>query len=114
MAALFLKSMLGAVAVLLIALLAQSKSFFISGLVPLFPTFALLAHYIIGTERGTGDLRTTALFGLFSLIPYAVYLLAVYYFSYTCSLAWTLAGATMLWLLAALLLLVCWVQYYPT
>lgn len=40
MAALFFKCLLGALAVLIIALLSKTKSFFISGLVPLFPTFA--------------------------------------------------------------------------
>ncbi|MBC5850276.1 GlpM family protein [Vibrio metschnikovii] len=74
MLALFLKCLLGAVAVLIIALLSKSKSFFIAGLVPLFPTFALIAHYIIGSERTMADLRITALFGLYSLIPYAAYL----------------------------------------
>ncbi len=81
MVALFFKCLLGAFAVLLIALLSKSKSFFISGLVPLFPTFALIAHYIVGTERTMDELRVTALFGLYSLIPYGAYLLSVYYFS---------------------------------
>ena len=63
MVALFFKCLLGAFAVLLIALLSKSKSFYISGLVPLFPTFALIAHYIVGTERTMADLRITALFG---------------------------------------------------
>jgi uncharacterized membrane protein (GlpM family) len=51
MISLFLKCLLGAVAVLAIALLSKSRSFFIAGLVPLFPTFALIAHYVVGTER---------------------------------------------------------------
>lgn len=55
MAALFFKCLLGALAVLIIALLSKTKSFFISGLVPLFPTFALIAHYIVGTERTMED-----------------------------------------------------------
>jgi membrane protein GlpM len=76
MLSLIAKSLLGALAVLLIALLSKSKTFFIAGLVPLFPTFALIAHYIVGTERSAPDLRTTALFGLWSLLPYAVYLLS--------------------------------------
>jgi membrane protein GlpM len=37
--------------------------------VPLFPTFALIAHYIVGTERSGADLQKTALFGLWSLFP---------------------------------------------
>ncbi|MDV2858708.1 MULTISPECIES: GlpM family protein [Oceanimonas] len=112
MLSLFLKSLLGALAVLLIALLSRSKSFFIAGLVPLFPTFALIAHYLVGTERTMADLRVTALFGLYSLLPYAAYLLAVYWFSYRFSLFTTLAGATLVWGLGAAGLLLGWMKYY--
>ena len=104
MVAIFFKCFLGAFAVLLIALLSKSKSFYISGLVPLFPTFALIAHYIIGTERTMADLRVTALFGLYSLIPYAAYLIAVYYFSYKYKLVWTFF---------ACLLLMGWTKFSP-
>ncbi|GAB3672564.1 GlpM family protein [Salinisphaera aquimarina] len=114
MVALFLKCLLGAAAVLLIALLSKSKSFFVSGLVPLFPTFALIAHYIVGTERSMEDLRTTALFGLYSLVPYAAYLMAVYYCSYKFNLVWTLSMATVVWLLFAFLLLAGWTRFHPT
>lgn len=37
-------------AVALIALLSRSRNFFIAGLAPLFPTFALIAHYIVGSK----------------------------------------------------------------
>ncbi|WP_447529457.1 MULTISPECIES: GlpM family protein [unclassified Vreelandella] len=110
--ALLLKCLLGALAVLLIALLSRTKSFFIAGLVPLFPTFALIAHYIVGSERGMADLRTTALFGLCSLIPYAAYLVAIYYVSYRLTLTGTLTVATLVWLLFALLLLWGWTRFY--
>ncbi len=112
MISLFLKCLLGALAVLLIALLSKSRSFFISGLVPLFPTFALIAHYIVGTERTMADLRVTALFGLYSLIPYAAYLIAVYFFSYKYNLTWTLSLASAVWVAVALLLLVGWTRIY--
>ncbi|MDK2614099.1 GlpM family protein, partial [Vibrio vulnificus] len=79
MISLFLKSLLGAVAVVIIALLSKSKNFYIAGLVPLFPAFALIAHFIVGSERSMEELRQTALFGLWSLLPYAAYLAAVYY-----------------------------------
>ena len=110
---LLLKCLLGAVAVLIIALLSKSRSFFIAGLVPLFPTFALIAHYIVGTERSAADLRTTALFGLWSLVPYAIYLLAVYYLSTRLSLAPTLVLATIAWTVGAIILLVAWSKAYP-
>ena len=113
MISLFLKCMLGAVAVLIIALLSRSKSFFVAGLVPLFPTFALIAHYIVGTERSAADLRTTALFGLWSLIPYAIYLFAVYWLSIRFALATTLLLATVAWTLGAIILLAAWFKAYP-
>ncbi len=112
MTGLFLKSLLGAAAVLIIALLSRSKSFYIAGLVPLFPTFALIAHAIVGAERGQADLRTTALFGLWSLIPYAVYLLAVYWLSTRLALAPTLITATLAWVVAAAALLFVWMRVY--
>ncbi|MCA2017285.1 GlpM family protein [Vibrio tritonius] len=112
MVALFAKCSLGALAVLLIALLSKSKSFYISGLVPLFPTFALIAHYIVGSERTMEELRSTVLFGLYSLLPYAAYLVAVYYFSYRYNLMWTLTLATLVWGAFAAVLLVGWTKWY--
>ncbi|ELV8765148.1 GlpM family protein [Vibrio vulnificus] len=110
MISLFLKSLLGAAAVVIIALLSKSKNFYIAGLVPLFPTFALIAHFIVGSERSMEDLRQTALFGLWSLLPYAAYLAAVYYFSYRFSLVTTLSAATVIWLMAASLLIAAWTK----
>jgi len=108
-----LKCLLDAAAVLLIALLSRSRSFYIAGLVPLFPTFALIAHAIVGAERGSQDLRTTALFGLWSLAPYAVYLAAVYWLAGRLPLAATLGLATLAWVLAAALLLLAWGRLGP-
>ncbi|MCL7714241.1 GlpM family protein [Stenotrophomonas mori] len=113
MLSLFLKSLLGALAVLLIALLARSKSFFIAGLVPLFPTFALIAHYIVGSERSGGDLQKTALFGLWSLFPYAGYLAVVYVGSVRWPLAVTLGAATAVWLLMAVAMILLWGRLHP-
>ena len=110
---LFLKSLLGALAVLAIALLARSKSFFIAGLVPLFPTFALIAHYIVGSQRTGADLQKTALFGLWSLFPYAGYLVAVYFGSVRWPLVVTLGVATAVWVLLALAMIVLWARLHP-
>ncbi|MCM0080340.1 GlpM family protein [Geomonas sp. Red32] len=108
MPSLILKCVLGALAVLVIALFSRSRNFFIAGLVPLFPTFTLIAHGIVGSERPPADLRATALFGLWSLAPYAVYLLVVYWLSVRASLAATLLLATCAWTGAATVLLVVW------
>ena len=111
--ALLLKCLLGAAAVLVIALLSRTRSFYVAGLVPLFPTFALIAHYIVGSERGVQDLRTTALFGLWSLAPYAVYLLCVYGLAGRLSLWPTLLGATLAWFACAAVLLLAWQRWMP-
>ena len=113
MLSLFLKSLLGATAVLIIALLSKTSNFFVAGLVPLFPTFALIAHYIVGSERSAADLRATALFGLWSLIPYALYLLIVYWLSVRASLTTTLLLATAGWTIAAAILLFAWTRVFP-
>ena len=78
MLSLFLKCSIGAAVVLLISILSKSKTFYIAGLVPLFPTFALIAHVIVAQEKGAEALKQTALFGIWSLVPYFIYLLVVY------------------------------------
>lgn len=114
MATLFLRAMLGAAAVVVITLLSRSRSYFIAGLVPLFPTFALIAHYIVGSERSAADLRTTALFGMWSLIPYFAYLAAVYLLSGRLPLVQTLVAATLVWLAAAGVLVAAWTRLHAT
>ncbi|HBN54371.1 MAG TPA: hypothetical protein DD456_10240 [Stenotrophomonas sp.] len=88
--------------------------FFHHRLVPLFPTFALIAHYIVGTERSGADLQKTALFGLWSLFPYAGYLVAVYFGSVRWPLAVTLGVATAVWVLMALGMIVLWGRLHPS
>ena len=69
---LLLKAALGAAVVVILAALAKTRNYYIAGLVPLFPTFALIAHYIVGKGRSLDDLKTTILFGMWSIIPYFV------------------------------------------
>ncbi|GAB0851050.1 hypothetical protein MZ16F86_20380 [Escherichia coli] len=59
---LVIKAALGALVVLLIGVLAKTKNYYIAGLIPLFPTFALIAHYIVASERGIEALRATIIF----------------------------------------------------
>ena len=101
MLALFLKCSLGAAVVLIISLLSKSKAFYIAGLVPLFPTFALIAHVIVSQQQGAEALRKTALFGLWSLIPYFIYLILVYVLATKMSMWSCLGIATLCWMVAA-------------
>ena len=61
---LVIKAALGALVVLLIGVLAKTKNYYIAGLIPLFPTFALIAHYIVASERGIEALRATIIFSI--------------------------------------------------
>ncbi|WP_163118787.1 GlpM family protein [Acinetobacter pittii] len=106
--ALFLKCMLGAGVVLIISILSKSKAFYIAGLVPLFPTFALIAHVIVYQQKGAEALQKTALFGLWSLIPYAIYLVAVYVLAARMSMWSCLGLATLCWVVAAAGLIYGW------
>lgn len=103
-----LKALVGAGAVILVHLFAQSKSYFIAGLVPLFPTFALISHYLVGTQRSLPELKETIVFGMFSLVPYFLYLVALYFLVGRFRLLASLAGATVAWIISAAILVAAW------
>ncbi|WP_411564372.1 GlpM family protein [Pseudomonas shirazensis] len=106
------KAALGAGVVILLALLSKTRNYYIAGLVPLFPTFALIAHYIVGKGRSIEDLKTAILFGMWSIIPYFIYLLSLYVLVERMRLEASLALATLAWLIAATLLVTVWVRLH--
>lgn len=79
---------------------------------PLFPTFALIAHYIVGKGRSIADLKTTILFGMWSIIPYFVYLATLYVLVDRLRLEASMALATLAWLIAATVLVTVWVRMH--
>ncbi|WP_187331754.1 GlpM family protein [Pseudomonas endophytica] len=107
-----LKAALGAGVVIILAMLAKTKNYYIAGLVPLFPTFALIAHYIVGKGRTLDDLKTTIVFGMWSIIPYFVYLAALYLLVDRLRLEASLALAAVAWLIAATVLVSVWVRLH--
>ncbi|MBF6032479.1 GlpM family protein [Pseudomonas sp. P155] len=109
---LFFKALLGAAVVLIIAALSKTKNYYIAGLVPLFPTFALIAHYIVGKGRSIEDLKTTIVFGMWSIIPYFVYLATLYVMVDRLRLEVSLAVAAVAWLMAATVLVTVWVRLH--
>lgn len=109
---LILKAALGAGVVILLAILSKTRNYYIAGLVPLFPTFALIAHYIVGKGRSIEDLKTTIVFGMWSIIPYFIYLLTLYVLVERMRLEVSLALATLAWLIAATLLVTVWVRLH--
>jgi membrane protein GlpM len=109
---LFFKALLGAAVVLIIAALSKTRNYYIAGLVPLFPTFALIAHYIVGKGRSIEDLKTTIVFGMWSIIPYFVYLTTLYVMVDRLRLEASLAVAAVAWLMAATVLVTVWVRLH--
>ena len=109
---LILKAALGAGVVIILAMLAKTKNYYIAGLVPLFPTFALIAHYIVGKGRSLDDLKTTIVFGMWSIIPYFVYLAALYLLVDRMRIEASLALAAGAWLMAATVLVSVWVRLH--
>lgn len=108
---LLVKALLGAVVVLSIGLLSKTRSYYLAGLLPLFPTFALIAHYIVGKDRGIEALRTTILFGIWAIIPYLVYLISLYFLINYWRLPHALLSAVLFWAATAFLLIKLW-QYW--
>ena len=106
------KAALGAGVVVLLAVLSKTRNYYIAGLVPLFPTFALIAHYIVGKGRSLDDLKTTIVFGMWSIIPYFVYLAALYFLVDRLRLEASLALAAVAWLVAATILVSVWIRLH--
>ena len=109
---LILKAALGAAVVIVLAMLAKTNNYYIACLVPLFPTFALIAHYIFGKGRSVDDLKTPIVFGMCSIIPSFVYLAALYLLVDRMRLEASLALAAVAWLMAATVLVSVWVRLH--
>ena len=107
------KCLIGAFTVLLIALLSKTKNYYIAGLVPLFPTFSLIAHVTVFGEQGALSLKNTALFGLWSIVPYFAYLLLVYLMSDRFHVVITLITAILAWIAISCMLIYFWGKIYP-
>lgn len=105
---LLLKAVLGAVIMVLISLVSNTKNYYIAGLVPLFPTFTLIAHYSVGAQRTHGELKQTILFSICAVIPYMIYLVSSYYLIDRMSMKLALSCSALLWCVAAGVLLCLW------
>lgn len=109
---LLIKAVLGALVVVLIGMLSKTRNYYIAGLLPLFPTFALIAHYIVASDRGIEALRTTIIFGMWAIVPYFIYLLSLWYFVSMMRLPYALGSAVACWCLAAWLLITLWSKWH--
>jgi len=108
---LLIKAAIGAGIVLLMAFISKSKNYYIAGLVPLFPTFALIAHYIVFSDNSSFELKQTALFGMLSLIPYLAYLMGVYFLADKIEFYQTIMLSVAFWTVCAFGIFVFWNKY---
>ncbi|AJJ12285.1 inner membrane protein ydgC [Yersinia rohdei] len=109
---LLLKALIGASVVVLIGILSKTRNYYIAGLIPLFPTFALIAHYVVGSERSIQALRITIVFGLWAIIPYFIYLISLYFFIAHFRLPVALVAAVICWIIAAWVLISTWNHWH--
>ncbi|MFA6528344.1 MAG: GlpM family protein [Candidatus Gracilibacteria bacterium] len=108
---LFLKAIAGAIIVVLISLVSASKYYFLAGLIPLFPTFSLISHIIVG-QKSAIELKNTAAFGMLSIIPLFAYLLSVYLLSGKLPLYLNLIISVVIWFVLAVVIYVLWTKFH--
>ena len=110
---LLLKGAIGAFMVIVISLLSTTRVAFLSGLLPLFPTFALIAHIISYNAGGGPVLKSVIAFGLLSMIPYASYLLTLLFTVDTMSFQKAVGCSLFAWLVASVIIFSIWTYVQP-
>ena len=73
------KGVIGGIVTTIIAAAAK-KGTVLPGIMPLFPTFALIALYIVGMKQNASDFQETCLAGLKTIPAYLTFLVACYFF----------------------------------
>lgn len=76
-----LNILIGVALVVAMSLLARTEHSWLNGLIPLFPTFALIGQTTTWLSRGDVAARDVAFVGFFALIPYFAYLAMIYWLS---------------------------------
>lgn len=109
-----IKAALGALAVILIQLLAQTRYYYLAALVPLFPTFALISHAILGSSHNTVEFKTALLFSMLALLPYLAYTVSVYCSVDKLGLWGALIFGVVIWIGCAALLIIGWQRLMPS
>jgi membrane protein GlpM len=90
--------------VMLIALIAGTRVWYLATLVPLFPTFTMIALYAVGTSRSPSEFKSAIVFALWSVIPYICYLISVYHLAGRVSIPIALGLSIVVWSVAAVIL----------
>lgn len=93
---------IGAFVAILIAFISRTNFYFLSGLAPLFPTFALFAHVVAFKMGGTEQVKEVIFFGFLAMIAYFVYLGSLYLLlNGGLRFAYAVTGALIFWTISA-------------
>ncbi len=109
----WLKMLIGALVVLVIQLFTQTRFFYLAALAPLFPTFTLISHFLIGTQRSVANFKIALVFSMLGVIPHLIYTVLVFFTFSHMGLYKSLLLGMVGWLVAAATLVLVWQQYQP-
>ncbi|RTL73088.1 MAG: hypothetical protein EKK41_01330 [Hyphomicrobiales bacterium] len=98
----------GAMIAASLGVLARLNLYYLMGLVPLFPTFALMAHVLAAASGNDTGLRMAAAFGLYALLPYACYLGSILWLSHAMPPLASIAVGLCAWFVTAFALIWAW------
>lgn len=104
----WLKMLVGALMVLAIQLFAQSRFFYLAALAPLFPTFTLISHFLVSTQRSAADFKVALIFSMLGVIPHLIYTLVVFFSFSHIGLYKALLLGVVGWSVAAAILVFAW------
>jgi membrane protein GlpM len=105
------KALIGFALVLVIQILAKSRLYYISALVPLFPSIGLFSYYFVSVEKGTDQLRETILFGMLSLLPYFFFLASLYFLVKYLDIVVSLICSSIVWFAVAGVQVLLWATH---
>ena len=107
------KCLIGALLMLAVHYLAQTKHYYAAGLVLMLPAVSLPTYYFMHLERGAAAVQVTALFGMLSVFAYLAYLVSLYWAVKRFPIIPSTVIALTAWGLAAVVLLVLWKWLKP-
>lgn len=107
------KALAGFAVVLVIQLFAHSRLYYISALVPLFPSLAIFSYYFVGSMQDQAKLQETIVFGMISLLTYFCFLLALLIATRHVKIIPALFVASAVWFAAATVQIQVWPHIKP-
>jgi len=107
---LFVKFMVGGILILIIDYLSKLKDYYyISALIPLFPTFGIITILSVWFKwHDISFVRNTILFGIFSLIPYFNFLISLYILLEKANIIISLTLSIFIWFITSYILINMW------